>query len=467
MATYDEPTQPRQYADWHSSLPNEFPDSGLLERIRARNERAGAKVVVLDDDPTGPQAISDVYVLTDWSVDALSRELAQPRPLFFVLTNTRSMPAERAVLLHAEVAANLREAARATGCTFDLVSRGDSTLRGHYPAEVDALGEFDGTIIAPFFLEGGRFTTGDVQWVRENDLMVPAALTPYARDHAFGYSHSNLRNWVEEKTGGRIPADEVLSIPLDAVRTGGPVAVARLLLGSRGQTIIVNSASYRDMEVFVCGLLDAEERGMRFVCRTAASFVRVRAGQGEPSSDWKPEGQSKRGGLVIVGSHVPKTSAQLAAALSGVAARAIELSVPAIAGGEGEAEADRVERVVSDALRNGETAIVYTTREVQDRPAGESLAIGAQITGALISIVRRLHEAPSFMIAKGGWTASEIGTRALNARRAYAPAPIIPGVPMWVLGPETRFPGMPYVIFPGNVGGDDALLSVIRHLTGR
>lgn len=466
MATYTEPSQPRRFADWLSSLPPEYPDQTLLERIRLYNARGGTKVVVLDDDPTGPQAISDVYVLTDWSVDALRDELVQPRPLFFVLTNTRSMPEERAVQVHAEIAAHLREAAREAACAYELVTRGDSTLRGHYPAEVEALGDFDGTVIAPFFLEGGRFTTGDVQWVREKDLLVPAAQTPYARDHAFGYSHSNLRNWVEEKTRGRVAADSVLSIPLEVIRSGGPDAVSALLQSSRRQTIIVNAASYRDMEVFVCGLLAAEALGMRFVCRTAASFVRVRAGQGEPSSNWSPDRQRKGGGLVIVGSHVPKSSAQLGAALDGVGARAIELSVPAIASGEGESESARVQELAEAALRNGETVIVYTTRAVEDRTATQSLAIGAQISGALINIVRRLQVAPAFMVAKGGWTASELGTKALGAKRAYAPTPILPGVPMWILGPETRFPGMPYVIFPGNVGGDEALLAVIQRLSG-
>lgn len=51
---------------------------------------------------------------------------------------------------------------------FLLVSRGDSTLRGHYPAETESLREglegegvrVDGEVICPFFEEGGRFTAG-------------------------------------------------------------------------------------------------------------------------------------------------------------------------------------------------------------------------------------------------------------------------------------------------------------------
>ncbi|MBI5879392.1 MAG: hypothetical protein HZB53_17225 [Chloroflexi bacterium] len=460
--TIFEPTEPVAFSEWQASLPPEYPDSTLLERIRERN-RGGAKVVVLDDDPTGPQAISDVYVLTDWSVDALQRELAEPRPLFFILANTRAMPEDRAVALHREIAGNLRVAAEAVGCRYALVSRSDSTLRGHYPAEVDALGDCDGTIIAPFFLEGGRYTYGDVQWVREGDHLLPAAVTPYARDLAFGYQHSNMRNWVEEKWDGRMRADDVQSISLELIRRGGPDAVAASLLSSRRQTTIVNAASYRDMEVFVAGLMSAEAAGWRFVCRTAASFVRVRAGQGNPPI---AAGLSKRpgGGLVIVGSHVPKSSAQLNVLMRALPVDSIELSVPEIAQGRAARETERAGALIAHSIRQGRTAVLYTTRTVETRSATDSLELGANITQTVVNIVRSLSSEPAYLIVKGGWTASVIGTQALGAKRAYAPAPILPGVPMWLLGDETRFPGMPYVIFPGNVGSDDALLTVVQRL---
>ena len=41
---------------------------------------------------------------------------------------------------------------------------------------------------------------------------------------------------------------------------------------------------------------------------------------------------------------------------------------------------------------------------------------------------------------------------------------IQPGIPVWKLGPESRFPGLPYIIFPGNVGSDDTLKKVVKIL---
>jgi len=42
-------------------------------------------------------------------------------------------------------------------------------------------------------------------------------------------------------------------------------------------------------------------------------------------------------------------------------------------------------------------------------------------------------------------------------KRALVLGQILPGIPVWELGAETKFPGLPYVVFPGNVGGLDAL----------
>jgi uncharacterized protein YgbK (DUF1537 family) len=61
------------------------------------------------------------------------------------------------------------------------------------------------------------------------------------------------------------------------------------------------------------------------------------------------------------------------------------------------------------------------------------------------------------LIAKGGITSSDIATKSLKVKLAMVAGSILPGVPVWKLGEESLFPGMHYVIFPGNVGGDDAL----------
>ena len=89
---------------------------------------------------------------------------------FYILTNSRSLPERDAVALNREIAANLRAASAQVGRPFTIISRSDSTLRGHFPAETDALidpedGPAPQIVLAPYFAEGKRITVGDVHWV--------------------------------------------------------------------------------------------------------------------------------------------------------------------------------------------------------------------------------------------------------------------------------------------------------------
>ncbi len=88
------------------------------------------------------------------------------------------------------------------------------------------------------------------------------------------------------------------------------------------------------------------------------------------------------------------------------------------------------------------------------------------IAEALSAIVQGLTVRPRFFVAKGGSTASDIATEGLGVRRAMVLGQILPGVPVWELGPETRFPGMAYVVFPGNVGEADGVARCLSLLRG-
>ncbi len=455
-----------------SSLPSEWPDD-LRATIRGQVEASGRTIVVLDDDPTGTQTVYNVPVLTGWGVDVLAAELAEKPACFYILTNSRALPAPEAAALARTIGQNLAAASAAAGRDLAVVSRSDSTLRGHYPVEVTALAEglgqeFDGQIIVPFFLEGGRYTIDNIHWVAEGDTLVPAAQTPYAADKAFGYANSDLRAWVEEKTGGRVQAADVVSVTLDDLRVAGPNAVRDRLLGvSGGQVCIVNCASYRDMEVFVLGLLAAEAAGKRFLYRTAASFVQVRAGlPARPllSADDLALPASG-GGLFVVGSYVPKTTTQLAALLAQPQIVPVEVDVAALLDERRSATLAAAIRAIDAALAAGETVAVFTSRKLVtvDDHAG-SLSIGRRVSDGLIEIVQKIAVRPRYLVAKGGITSSDTATAGLGVVRATVAGQILPGVPVWRTGGESRHPGLAYVVFPGNVGGDDALVEVVRRL---
>ena len=458
-------------------LPPDFPDDPM-PAIRAAVADSGRKLVALDDDPTGVQTVHDTAVLANPSVADLAAELCDPRPVCFVLTNSRALPAAAAVALNRQIGADLVAAARQTGVGLAVASRGDSTLRGHYPAETDALaaalGGVDGLLLAPAFFEGGRSTVGDVHWVRDGERVIPAAETEFARDATFGYTRSNLREWVEEQTGGRIRAAEVASLSIADVRRGGPDLVAERLTGVRGgQVVVVNAASYRDLEVVALGVLRAEAAGRRFLYRTAAGFVRVRAGLAARPLLGRTElvgadAPTSLPGLVVVGSHVARTGEQLTRLLALPGVVEIELRVGRVLdAATRDAEIRSVGAAAGAALARGETPVVSTTRAVArvDDPDAR-LATGQAVSAALVATVRAVAERPGWIVAKGGITASDIGTEALGARRAIVLGQVSAGVPVWRLGPETRHPGLPYVVFPGNVGGPDALAEVVATLRG-
>ena len=170
----------------------------------------------------------------------------------------------------------------ATGMDVRFVSRSDSTLRGHFPAETDALAAaaaraglpYDGILLCPAFPEAGRLTVGGIQWVRRGDSLVPAADTDYACDPAFGYTEATLPEWVAARTGGDPAA--VATISIAELREAGVGHVAaRLQAVTSGQVIVADAADAADLEVLCLALQRAEAAGKRLLYRTGPSFVHV------------------------------------------------------------------------------------------------------------------------------------------------------------------------------------------------
>ena len=75
-------------------------------------------------------------------------------------------------------------------------------------------------------------------------------------------------------------------------------------------------------------------------------------------------------------------------------------------------------------------------------------------------------EEPAFIIAKGGITSSDVGTKALKVKKANVLGQICPGIPVWETDDGSKFPHMAYVIFPGNVGDADTLKTAVEKLLG-
>ncbi|KAK8525941.1 hypothetical protein V6N13_017024 [Hibiscus sabdariffa] len=458
------------------NIPPEWPVDPIND-IHMLNQKNSKTLVVLDDDPTGTQTVHDVEVLTEWSIESLVEQFRKKPICFYILTNSRALSSEKASALIKDICSNLCSAAKSVdGIDYTVVLRGDSTLRGHFPEEPDAavsvLGQVDAWILCPFFLQGGRYTIDDIHYVADSERLVPAGDTEFAKDASFGYKSSNLKEWVEEKTAGRIPASSVASISIQLLRKGGPDAICELLCGlKKGSTCIVNAVSERDMAVFAAGMIQAELKGKSFLCRSAASFVSARIGI-IPKAPILPKdlGLSKErsGGLIVVGSYVPKTTKQVEELHSqyGHMLKSIEVSVHKVAmksSEEREEEISRTAEMASVFLAARKDTLIMSSRElITGKDASESLEINFKVSSALVEIVRRITTRPRYILAKGGITSSDLATKALEAKRAKVVGQALAGIPLWELGPESRHPGVPYIVFPGNVGDSKALAEVVR-----
>jgi len=149
-------------------------DAKLEEQLQAAIAADKHKIVVLDDDPTGVQTVHDISVYTAWSEESIRQGFAEKNKLFFILTNSRGFTAEQTAKVHKDIGERLAKVAQETGKDYLVISRSDSTLRGHYPLETELLAaawekargsKIDGEILCPYFKEGGRFTINNIHYV--------------------------------------------------------------------------------------------------------------------------------------------------------------------------------------------------------------------------------------------------------------------------------------------------------------
>jgi len=473
---------PILWSDAVGHLPPHVRDDDIDDAWHAAVNFLPGKIIVLDDDPTGVQTVHAIPVYTKWDDESLMAVLREDTKVVYVLTNSRALTEADTAVLHREIAAGLREAARKTGETVSVVSRSDSTLRGHYPRETAVLretlhrdGDFDGEIIVPFFSDGGRLTIDDVHYVRDGEYLLPAGQTEFARDAVFGYRASNLTEWIAEKTNGAYPSEAVQSISIDMLRSLDIDAVEKILMGLHHfGKVIVNAADDNDLKVFVVALARVLGAGKRFLFRTAASFVRVFGGiERRPllgPVDLYVSGGLEGAGIVVVGSYVEKTTRQVEHLRTLPGMEYVEWDVAhSVDDAENRRYAAKIQKTVEGIISSDRDVCLATSREYwkgHDTSLSHEarLRFGRRISNGLVSVIKNLAHAPRYIVGKGGITSSDIGVHGLAVRRAMVLGQIQPGVPVWRLGGESRFPGMPYVVFPGNVGGDDTLTRVVTTL---
>jgi uncharacterized protein YgbK (DUF1537 family) len=458
------------------------------------------KIVVFDDDPTGSQTLHSCPLLLRWDAASLRVGLAHPSPFLFLLANTRALDPAAAALRVRQIGRALKpalEAARAEGVIggWLLVSRGDSTLRSHFPLEVEAIAAelggpdgWDATLLVPAFLPGGRSTRAGVHYLHGE----PVHTTAFARDRLLGYRSSYLPAWVEEKSGGRIPAAGVERLglaELDAAAAGpGFKGLCERLAALEGnRTVAVDAERPQQLAALGAALRELTGpdaaarwgRPRRFLFQAAASLLNGLAPIGpQPLGPGALAGLRRRDGaggwlpgLVLVGSHVPLADAQLEQLLAAPGCAGIELEVAKLARVlEGPLPAELLASLeqawrqrLEAVLAAGRTPVLFSSRgELACGSAGERRRLGLELAALMARLAAALAPRLGYLISKGGITSHTLLAEGLGAGLVELEGQLLPGLslvrlpagdPALAAGLE----GLPVLTFPGNLGDEGSL----------
>jgi uncharacterized protein YgbK (DUF1537 family) len=437
------------------------------------------KVVVIDDDPTGSQTVHSCLLLLRWDVEALRRGLRHGSPLLFVLADTRSLTPDAAAQRNREIVTNLEKALAQEGfdrSEIQLVSRGDSTLRGHgvlEPAVLEScFGPFAATLHVPAFLEGGRTTVNGVHLLHGE----PVHTTPFAKDRLFGFSTSDLPHWLEQKSAGAICAADVVKVSLedlDQASTGGMPHMIQRLAALQGNAAVVVDAEHQSQLAALAAAVLALKGERRFLFRSAASLVKALADPGPQPLDSaglarlrrrSPNGEMLPG-LVMVGSHVPLADQQLMRLLRDPRCIGLELPVRRIArvlaGGTPDLLLADLEREwceqLQALLQSGRTPVMFTSRgEIRLASASEGRLLSQTLARLMGRLARAVVPGLGYLISKGGITTQTLLADGLGLEAVELEGQLMPGLSL--VRPSVGVAqALPILTFPGNLGTDSSL----------
>jgi uncharacterized protein YgbK (DUF1537 family) len=460
-------------------------------------------VIVFDDDPTGSQTVHSAPLLLRWDAPTLAAGLRHPSPLLFLLANTRALDPGEARQRVGEICRALvpaLEEARQAGLIdrWIAVSRGDSTLRGHFPLEVEVidqeLGPFEATFLAPAFLEGGRTTVAGVHLLQGE----PVHHSAFARDSLFGYGTSDLAAWAQEKSGGRIAAAAVQHLALAELEPAAQGALRQRLEALAGNPLVVVDAE-RPGHLAAFGVVvrelvaGSQDPPQRFLFQSAASLLnglvtlppQPRDAQGLAALCRLDPAGGRRPGLVLVGSHVPLADAQLASLLAEPGCGGVEVPVARVQrvleGPLPDTLLASLEQEWLERLRNllaaGRTPVLFTSRgELVCRHAAERRRLGRELAAAMARVAARLAPELGYLISKGGITSHTLLAEGLGLDWVELQGQLQPGLSL-VLVPAVGSTGatsarvegieaLPLVTVPGNLGEADTLVGLWQRLGG-
>jgi uncharacterized protein YgbK (DUF1537 family) len=414
-------------------------------------------VVVLDDDPTGTQAVAGVPVLFAWPPGRIAKLAAGAARPVHLMTNSRALEPSDARRVVAD-------AAGAALSQLDgplIVLRGDSTLRAHvleeYLGVCDA--RADGArpvlLLVPALPHAGRLTRGGVQVLERGGRQIPLHHTEYARDGGFAYRDARLLQWAHDRSGGffeRAAGREVAAFE---------VGDALIELGERGRPAVCvpDVGGTADLHAVHRGLRSAIAAGTDVIVRAGPAFAAVVGGR--PATERVSAPRASAGVAVICGSHVPTSTRQLATLVANRPGSLVATDLDGLTSSDPRPEIERAARAAETALARTGLAIIATPRTRRTL----TVSAGSRLASNLARVLSGL-DLPDVVIAKGGITSHVTARVGLGADMAEVVGPVAEGVALWrVTRPNGH--SLAYLVVPGNVGGDELLARLVDDIMPR
>jgi len=443
------------------------------------------KIIIFDDDPTGSQTVYGCPLLLNWDEQTQEKAFAKSSPLIFILANTRSLSSGLAVKKTREICSSIKKFFLRKGYSKDdyfYISRGDSTLRGHGVLEpailAEELGPFHATFHIPAFLEGGRTTENGIHYLNG----IPVHKTDFGRDNIFGFSTSDLAKWIEEKSFGKIQAENILHIKIKQLdmafnnEDGFKSLLSFLSQLENNISVVVDAKLTHHLET-LASAIKVVSKEKRFLFRTAASFINSLSGlptNPQSTADLvslkSKNNQFKyKPGLIMVGSHVKLATDQLELLLKDNSCKGLEIPVSKLADIFASEDCkklildleDKILSKIDNILYTKKIPVLYTTREeMQFSSQSTRMKYGLELAEFMAILVGKISNKFGYIISKGGITTQLLLQKGLNFNQVNLNGQILPGLSI-VQSNSDQY-DLPVVTFPGNLGNEKTLLESFR-----
>ena len=448
------------------------------------------KIIIIDDDPTGSQTVNGCNLILKWDYETLLKGLKDSSNLLFILANTRSLSKEDVKIRLKEICSALREIMNNSSFAeedFVLISRGDSTLRGHNFVEPEIinklLGPFDATFYIPAFIEGNRTTVNGNHFVDN----IPIHKTIFSKDKIFSFNTSNVKELLYKQSNQNLDFNHIDNIFIKDFevleRNQSNKLYKYIEQLKNNKNVIVDIIDYSQLDEF-SRIIKSLLKKKKFLFRSAASFISSLSNVKQTKKDHIYFSQLRRKnnndktmkGLIVVGSYVELTTLQLNKVLEISLCKPIEINVFKLYEffklGDNLNQINSLKKLILNSIRQNLSQdfipVLYTSREIVSPKNNNDLIQFQLFLSAFISeIVSAIKNEIGYLISKGGITTNTIISEGLKADSVYLEGQILPGISLVTLNLLKQKGKLPIVTFPGNIGNNMSLVKTLEILENK